>query len=317
MAEKPPSRAFFVFLVVVVLVAAGIGSYFLYQHNYPRPASTGPKVAVGDNVTVNYIGWFGSGPEANRVFDTSLRAAADNNASYPKSLEYTPRNASGYTPLGVHVGGNTPGSGYQIGNVTYGGVVTGFWKGLVGLGIGQTGLISIPPNLGYGTTNTSCLRSLPLVQNVSSVQVLPLVSFARAYPGVVPFAGVTFSDPTYGWTDTVLSSNDSTVVVELLPSVGTTTFFPGWGVEVTAVSGGTITLVNLLSSANAGLVLGKLTGASVCGSSQFIVSAVNPNGTFTENFNREVVGQTLVFQVTVVTIYGATNSTGGGGGGYY
>lgn len=315
MAEKPPSRGWFIFLVALVLVGAGVGTYYVYAYAYPKAASTPPSVVVGDNVTVNYIGWFGSGPQANHVFDTSIKSVADNNGAWPKSLEYVPRvNASDYTPLGVHVGASAPGGGYQIGNVTYGQVVTGFWKGLLGLKVGQTAQISVPPNQGYGPLNTSCLRSVPLVQNISSLRVLTASAFAKAYPGVVALAGVSFSDPTYGWTDTVVSANNSSVVVQLLPAVGTTTFYPGWGVQVAAVSAGTITLDNLLGPANAGLVLGKLTGAQVCGNDQFIVSSVNSNGTFTENFNREVVGETLVFQVTVVAIYGAPTSSGGGGG---
>ncbi len=288
------------FLVVVVVVAAGVGTYFLYKQNHPA-LSSGPRVvAIGDNVTVNYIGMFGSGPEQGRVFDTSIQAVADNNVTYPKTVEYTPRNASGYTPLGVHVGPRTPSSGYSIGSVTYGGVVTGFWQGLLGLPVNQTRLVSIPPYLGYGPANPSCVQTVPLVQNISSTVVLSSVAFAKNYPGVDAFAGVNFVDPTYGWTDTVLSANNTTVVVGLLPTVGATSSYPGWPVKVVDVSTTSITLDNLLTSADVGAVGGRLTGTSVCGSSQFFVSALNPNGTFTEDFNREVAGQTLVFYVTVV-----------------
>lgn len=302
MASNPPSFSALVVLVVVVLVGAGVGAYFLYLHNHPASGTGRPIVAVGDNVTVNYIGSFGSGPEQGRIFDTSIRAVADNNATYPKSLEYTPRNASGYTPLGVHVGPNTPGSGYSINGVTFGGVVTGFWQGLVGLPVNQTHFITIRPALGYGPLNSACLRTVPLAQSISSQVVLTPAAFTKAYPGVTAFAGVTFTDPTYGWTDTVLSVNNTSVAVGLFPTVGTTTTAPGWPVQVTAVSNGTISLDNLLTRSNIGSVVGKLTGSTVCGSGQFTVLSVNPNGTFTENFNREVVGQTLIFQVTVVAI---------------
>lgn len=285
---------------MVVVVAASVGTYFLYRQNHP-PLPAGPReVAVGDNVTVNYIGFFGSGPEQGRVFDTSLKAVANNNVTYPKTVEYVARNSSSYTPLGVHVGAKTPGSGYNVGNITYGGVVTGFWQGLLGLSVNQTRLLTIPPYLAYGPANPSCVRFVPLVQNLSSTVVLTPAQFAKGYPGVDAFAGTYFVDPTYGWSDTVLSSNNTTVVVGYLPTVGTNSSYPGWPVRVTAVSASTITLENLLTSADVGAVGGKLANASVCNSNQFFVSALNPNGTFTEDFNREVAGQTLEFYVTVV-----------------
>ncbi len=133
MVDRSPSFALIAILTIVAIVVAGIGAGLLYEFNHPKAPAGPPTVQVGDNVTVNYIGMFGSGPEQGRVFDTSIKSVAENNATWPKSLQYTPRSASGYTPLPVHVGPNTPGSGYTVGNVTYGGVVTGFWEGLLGL----------------------------------------------------------------------------------------------------------------------------------------------------------------------------------------
>ncbi len=41
------------------------------------------KAQKGDTISVHYVGKFPGG----KVFDTSIRSVADNNASYPKSLE--------------------------------------------------------------------------------------------------------------------------------------------------------------------------------------------------------------------------------------
>lgn len=300
-ANKPFSFTTLAVLVVVVVLAAGIGTYFLYKYNQPAAAHGARVVQLGDNVTVNYVGLFGSGLDQGRVFDTSIKAVANDNASWPKAVTYAARNASGYTPLGVHVGPSAPSGGYTINGTTFGSVVTGFWKGLLGLPVNKTSYVTIPPVFGYGPLNPSCLRTVPLVQEVPSVVNYTPAQFARLYAGVDANAGVSFVDPTYGWTDTVLSSNNSSVSVGLLPTVGETTHAPGWPVLVTAVNGGSITLENLLSTANAGSFQGK-SAASVCGATQFTILSVNPNGTFTENFNREVVGQTLIFQVTVVQI---------------
>ncbi len=306
MAQSAPSYAFLAFLVVVVVVAASVGGVLLYEHNHPKVTAAVPRVAVGDNVTVNYIGLFGSGPEQGRVFDTSIKSVALDNGAYPKSLEFALRNLTQYTPLGVHVAPKTPRAGFTIGNTTFVGVVPGFWRGLLGLAVNQTRWVSFSDTQGYGPLNASCLRYQPLVEHLANVVTLPSKSFSTAYPGVGPFSGSSFLDPTYGWTDTVLSSNQTTVVVGYFPHVGELTSHAGWPVTVTAINGTTITLTNGLSTSNAGLVTGNLSGnATVCGAHEFVASAVNTNGTYTMNFNREVVGQTLVFRMTVVQIVSA------------
>ncbi|HTP56076.1 MAG TPA: hypothetical protein VML53_05370 [Thermoplasmata archaeon] len=304
MADRPPSLWLLTALVVVILAVAGVGGGYLYLQNHRAPAP-GPKtVAVGDNVTVDYIGMFGSGPEQGRVFDTSVLSVAKNNLTWPKSLEYTPRgNKSAYVPLGVYIGPHAPKSGYSRDNVTFGQVVTGFWRGLIGLPGNQTFRITIPPLEGYGRTNASCLVTAPLAVQVPVVVSIASGSFATDYPNVTKSVGTEFTDPTYGWTDLILSTNATSVSIENLPTVGFTATPAGWEIEVTAVAAGEITVLNDIAPSQAGLLLGH-SKSTVCSQKQFIVSSVDPGlGTFTENFNREVVGQTLVFVVTVDAIY--------------
>jgi FKBP-type peptidyl-prolyl cis-trans isomerase 2 len=301
MATRSPSLLLVIFLAVIALIVAGVGAGLLYEKNHPTSSGSLRRVAVGDNVTVNYIGKFGSGPEVGRVFDTSLQWVAENNSSYPKSLEYSARGKGGYTPLAVHVGPNTPGSGYTVGNLTYGGVVTGFWEGLLNLTVHQTAQVQIPPDLGYGPLVASCLVNASLKFTLPAQVVVTPAQFKTAYPGEAANVGARFADPTYGWPDVVLSVNASDIVVQNLPTVGWTSSPNGWPVMVTNVTAATIGLVNELTPADVGLFAGKLASGSVCSSSTYLVSAVDLiNGTFTENFNREVVGQTLVFDVTIV-----------------
>jgi FKBP-type peptidyl-prolyl cis-trans isomerase len=312
MAEPGPSRIVPIILVIVVLVGAGVGVGLLYA--YGHPASTGPlpTVALGDNVTVNYIGTFGSGPQQGKVFDTSIYSVATNNVSYAKSLEFTFRgNKSNYSPLPVYVG---PSGSYTIGNLTFGSVVTGFWQGLLGLTVGHTVWITVPPNLGYGPVITNCSVVRPLTFTVPVLVAVTPAGFATAYPGRSAAPGTEFPDPDFGWNDLVLSSNATAVVVENLPTVGWSVPSASWPIVVTGVNATVITLVNELSPANAGTVLGTAAGATVCGSHRFIVTGVNvANGTFTELYdystsgggaiNAEIQGQTLVFEVTVLRFY--------------
>ena len=81
MVEKQPSRIVLAILIVVVIAAAGVGAALVYEFNKPKSAASILVVREGDNVTVNYIGEFGSGPQTGRVFDTSIYAVGVNNAS--------------------------------------------------------------------------------------------------------------------------------------------------------------------------------------------------------------------------------------------
>jgi hypothetical protein len=299
--------------VIVILVGAGIGT-FLYYRSAPGHPPSVLTVQLGDNVTVNYVGLFGTGPQVGRVFDTSLYSVAFNDSSWPKSLQYAPRGTTlkAFSPLDVHVGPNTPSSGYSIGNLSFISVVPGFWEGLLGLPGNQSTAINVPQSLGYGPGDPSCYATEPLVQHLPVVVTVSRANFTSTYTGVTPQTGGTFTDPHYGWPDFVLSANQTSVTFENQPSVGTTASPAGWPVEVTAVNSsaggtGTITMENELTAADAGHVLGTLfTGTAPCStgtSSTFIVSSVNLlNGTYTEDFNREVDGQTLIFLVTVVDI---------------
>jgi FKBP-type peptidyl-prolyl cis-trans isomerase 2 len=301
-------------LVVVVVAGAGGASAYIYFHDRPSGAPSVLIVAVGDNVTVNYIGVFGSGPESGRVFDTSVFSVAVDNSAFPKALTFHPRGLpQNYSPLDVHVGSSTPSSGYTVGPFTFIQVVTGFWQGLVGLSGNETHAVSVPPALGYGPTNPACVATYPITQTVPIVQTMPGLAFTAKYPGTLATTGATFTDPHFGWPVLILAANATSVTLQNMPHVGETAEPSGWPIMVTAVTStangsGLITLVNQLAPSQAGHLLGKdYLGTGPCSAQakgQFIVTAVNlAAGTYIANFNQEVQGETLIFFVTVVTIF--------------
>lgn len=307
----PPSRTAFVIFLVLTVVAAGALAGFAYYRSLPGKAPNVLRAEFGGNATVNYIGYFGSGPEVGRVFDTSIYSVAINNASYPKSVSFAYRgNESAYTPLGVNLGPYAPSGGYSIGNTTFVNVVYGFWEGLLGVAGNTSNTIIVPPELGYGAQNPACLRAVPLTYTVPVVATFTAAGFATAFPGITPLTGITFQDPSYQWNDTVLAANSSFVTVENAPYIGYVASPAGWPVLVTGIGStpdgaGAITLENQLSPAQAGHLQGKdFNGTGLCSATSFIVSAVDPTaGTYTENFNREVAGQVLIFETTIIDIY--------------
>lgn len=302
-------------VVIVLIVAAGIGGGAALWLRFKSEMPTTPVVTVapGTNVTVNYIGVFGSGPEQGRIFDTSNYSIASNPA-YPKALDFHSRGPkANYTPLAVYVGGSTPSGGYTLGNLTFIQVVTGFWQAIIGMEPNSTRTVVLPPSLGYGPVDPACVATQPLVQTVPAIQTLPGITFQKSYPGITAATGEEFTDPFYGWTDQILNANASFVTIQRLPYVGQTTNLSGWPVVVSnvqATSNGTgaITIRNILSPSEAGHLQGyDYLGTGPCSSSnnkQFIVTNVDlAAGTFTENFNPEVQGQTLIFTISVVDYF--------------
>jgi FKBP-type peptidyl-prolyl cis-trans isomerase len=293
-------------------VGAGIGAGVYYYKDQPNAAPNSNLVQVGDNVTVTYIGILGSGAEQGRVFDTSVYDVATNNATYPKALQFGYRgSAAAYTQLDVYVG-QLPVANYTINNLTFIQVVPGFWQGLVGIPTNVTHTIVVPPNLGYAAYSCNVVK--PLTFQLPVTQTLAGTDFQKLYPGVEATTGTSFTDPTYGWTVDILSANSTSITLQNLAKVGSTSSPNGWPVEVTNVTStangsGAITLVNELSPSSAGHLGGSTTASVSCGgssASKYIVTAVNESaGTYTEDFNEEVSGQTLIFLVKVIDLFPA------------
>ncbi|HTW39415.1 MAG TPA: hypothetical protein VMF04_00940 [Thermoplasmata archaeon] len=306
MAEEKPSPLLAIVLVLIVIAAGITGGVLLYYFVNHRSPAAGPlTVAVGDNVTVNYIGIFANGPQQGRVFDTSEYSVALNNGSWPKSLQYTSRGGSpsDYAPLGVYVGPNAPSGGYTIGNLTFGGVVTGFWQGLVGLQGNRTHYVTVPPALGYSFVNSSCFVTQNLSSQYPVVVTVTPAEFSDLFPNVNASAGISFTDPVYGWTDYVLSVNSTSVSYENLPTLGMTVSPQGWPVKVTNITSTVISLASQLAPDQSGLIAGH-SAKTICSKTSFIVTQINLGaGTFVADYNPEVNGQTLIFIVTVVDIF--------------
>lgn len=306
MARTGPSRILLVILVAVVIVAAAVSVWAVNDVLTPKPISAPDTVQVGDNVTVNYIGEYGNGTQQGKVFDTSIYSVYANNQTYPKALQYTPHGntSAEFTPLPVHVGpGNLE---YNINGTNYTTVVTGFWQGMLGLGVNQSRWVTFPDSLGYGPIDPACTASVPLSFTVPVLSTVPTSQFSNQYPGVTPGQGVNFPDPTYGWTDTIFTMNSTDITVESLTTIGfVSSLSQGWNATVTAINATTITLLDDITPQNFAGILGHFAVSKACGggspASTFIISGVNlGTNTFTENWNAPVFGFTLTFRITVV-----------------
>lgn len=278
---------FLVFIIVVSLVIAG--GYVSYRviSTDQDAVVTGYSVRLGDAVTVDYIGMF----EDGTVFDTSLQSVAENNTLYPKSLSFTSK--TDYSPLNFTVG--------------QGQMISGFDNGVIGMALNQTKTITVTPELGYGYSNESLIftRNLTL-----SVPVFEWIGNSSAFSDtfyISPTVGANVKNPTYGWNMTVFYIDPITdaVMIRNNPMLGEVIQSDeGWASKVISVDTsaymgrGEIIIEHILTSED---VRKQLYTDEV--GQQFFISEVNSDdGIFKIDYNREVVGKTLTFKVTLVSL---------------
>lgn len=95
-------------------------------------------VKTGDNVSVDYVGSFQDG----KVFDTSIESVAKENQLYDPDRKYAPLP-------------------FIVGNME---VIKGMDEGVIGMKVGDSKTLTIPPEKGYGMTNPELIRSYPVIQ---------------------------------------------------------------------------------------------------------------------------------------------------------
>ncbi len=271
-----------ILLALVVTVAIVLGAYYVVFT--PQPAATASTAQVGDTVYINYIGTF---PNSGTVFDTSLASVAKDNSTYPKAYSFSLRTS--YSTLQFTIGDGT--------------VIKGFDDGVRGLAQGQSTTISVPASLGYGAGNATAIVLHALTETVPVRVTMDATAFS-AYYGQPVTSATNVTDPIYGWSATT-SVVQNTVVVTNSPYPSEVIHpYGAWtavvlSVDDTANNGtGVITIQNHLDPSQVDRLGGKSPTAGT-----FYLSAVDlVAGTYTLDFNKQVVGRTLVFQVTLVTL---------------
>jgi len=283
-----------VIILIAVLMVSASSVVVLLVTGQGQHGPTTRYVKIGDDISINYIGQL----EDGRVFDTSYYSVAIDNARYPKSLSFSLRDEGNYTPLKFTVGA--------------GNLIEGIEEGVIGMAVGETKVITCPPDKAYGQIDISKTITTNLVNELPVLQSMNATTFKSVY-GEEPSQGLLVHDPVYKWPVTVLLylEDADAVLVMNMPTMNakyaiwgdpTAINATGWyaqvvGIDSTANAGqGVITVQNLLTSADAGHLKG------VAPSGVFIVDKVDPvAGTFRMNFNGELVGATLKFTVTLVS----------------
>jgi FKBP-type peptidyl-prolyl cis-trans isomerase 2 len=282
-----------IIIIVLVMLSASTLVIVLYQGNQDANDKANHKVVTGDTVKADYIGNISGG----RVFDTSLASVA-NDVSIPKSLVFALRANSSYTPLSFTVGDGT--------------LITGFNNAVIGMKIGETKFVNISASQGYGLENPKKITNFTLTETKPIYQNMTFAQFKTNY-SVSAVAGMTLVDPVYKWPVMVLVANSDAdfVRIQNAPVQGqsywiyhnSTVNAAGWNITVTSVNStisqaGQIVLVHDITASDSGMIRGVDEKGTI-----FILDNVNlTTGTAHRNANTELVGKTLTFKITLVSI---------------
>ncbi len=271
-----------VLFALIIAVAVVVGAYYVVFTPPPIPASQ--TAQQGDTVYIDYVGYFATD---SLVFDTSIQSVAADNITYPKAYTFAWR--ASWQNLQFTIGD--------------GSVIKGFDDGVRGLAAGQTTTVSIPESLGYGAANPDLIFVHHLVETVPVRQTMNESAF-QSYYGQAAVSATNVSDPVYGWSVTVSILNGQVVV--------TNSPYPGEAIRPYRAWDATVQSIDDAANNGTGLItiqshldptmVDKI-GAKAPNGQTFYLSAVDLSaGTYTLNFNKQVVGRTLVFQITMVRL---------------
>ncbi|MFQ5883484.1 MAG: FKBP-type peptidyl-prolyl cis-trans isomerase [Thermoplasmata archaeon] len=299
------SGALDAFLTALIILAV-IMAFVIYQAvMLGLSASVGPAPEVverTDTIELDYIGSF----EDGRVFGTSIQGVADDNVSYPKSLNFTYPSDGMFKPVLSTIGGGfvEAGAAPFLGMVNNGRALE---SAILGMRVGETRVVILQPEEAYGETDTANVETRPLVETVPQYEEMTTVAYSQRFSQEgPPFEGKSLKDPFWGWDVYVyfLNRTNDLVIIRHNPVPGlVVTPYTNWqtiveNVDSTANGGmGEIRLRHQLTPEDADRVLGDNMNE------RFIVASVDlDDETFVADFNDERAGKALYLRITLISI---------------
>jgi len=264
-----PRKLIIVLMALVIIVP--IAAYSVYYYEQPKLKI----IKDGSTVSLWYYGYI-IVDGTDLIFDTNMASVANNNTTYPKAPDFTYHPP--FTPLN-----DTVGSGQMI---------KGFDQGLIGMAQGQSGIIVVPPNLGYGNINESLISKINISGYVSINQELTFNQFTSLFK-VFPVNGELLTSPIYGWPVQVKSYNQYYVYIQNIPQIGVQ-YFPYQGISGFSIVPDSINSNNTISyyfAVTNGTILPNGAYISYVGSTYFEL-----------NKNPFLAGKTLYFYVDIIKV---------------
>lgn len=294
---------FTISVIILILIIAGVG-YYGYSRIFSvsGPSTEQRAIVNGDSVLVDYYGYFSD----NRVFDTSMLSVAKDDVNYPKASTFKLRGDADYKPFNFTVGKGT--------------VIKGWDKGVMGMKKGESQLLVVPAEDGYGARYRSDLvKTLPTIEYAPVKDTMSAGDFNARY-GTAPVLGKVIVDPFWKWGSYVSDISGSNVTVVNQPSLNVKFNAYGWDsaaetIDPTYNAGqGRITIVHY-AAVNATVsaetvgnhipsfkdISGIQTGAGQQTGPGKVVSV--GSGQITIDFNEEICESVLYFRITIVAVF--------------
>ncbi len=286
----------FIAILFIFLLAFAASKNFDFN---PSDSSSSPALAVdiGDTVSVNYIGRFTDG----KVFDTSYESIAKENDLYIEGRDYAPLT------FGV-------GAGQMI---------KGFDDAVVGMALGETKTVTIPPEDAYGASDPEKIIDIPtsLDRIIYLGREFDISSsdFDNAFgkdPVLDDIVGAMFP-----WNFTVKEIGSENITLEYMMEIGDTFIMPqtAWNSTVMEKNGTTLTI---MQNPEEGQIIQTLFGPASITLAEDTISLqvdaetgqeiMTPYGqgtvvsvseeSITFDLNSAMAGKTLIFDITVENV---------------
>ncbi len=250
-------------LIALLILVLGVLLYRTYFHT--------PSAKMGDTVKVDYLGTLDNG----KVFDTTLSEEAQ------KANVYNPQRT--YEPFTFTLGAKQ--------------VVPGFEEAILGMKVGETKTVTLPPEKAYGAEKEELfLRGLKKEIRIPLTSDIPLKDYKTAFLKN-PKEGETVENPHLPWKLKIISFNDTSVTLEVLAQKGDTVTIPGmsWQSSVKEIDNESLILIQEPKIGDK--VSFPIQGRTLPGS----VSAITDT-TYDINLNPELAGKSLTFRITLKEI---------------
>jgi FKBP-type peptidyl-prolyl cis-trans isomerase 2 len=185
-------------ILILLAVAILLFSGCVDQKTGNQKTGNQKTVKIGDNVSVDYTGSING-----KIFDTSIEnIAKENNLSVPNRI---------YKPLRLIVG--------------KGQVIKGFDEGIIGMKVGESKTLTIPPEKAYGPKDPQLVQTVPIIQNAPTIKTflkvfqIPVDRFNVMFGGDHKI-GDSVKIPGANINLTVIDINTSNVLVSYNLQVG-------------------------------------------------------------------------------------------------
>jgi len=283
-------------IVVIIIIVSSVVAYWYTQKK--EEGKTVMKVQNDDLVEVNYTGKFINGT----VFDTSIESVA-NDENISKSYSFKSRTF--YSPLKFTVGS--------------GRMIKGFDEGVLNMTVGETKNITVLPEDGYGEPNEDLFITINKTQSVPLYETMSRQEFSGLYPNEQFVENISFKHYFWKWNATTEWIDGDNITIRNMPDNGSTINVFGWETKIVEIKSeygrillqhnpaGNITIGKektefiMIDNEALNYVILQINTGNSSVSDIGIVSSVDTD-TFTIDYNPEVVGKTLIFEVTIISI---------------